>query len=200
MSEDDRVRWDARYAAGSYAEKDHPCPLLAQWGEQLAVEHGQARALDLACGRGRNALFLAELGFDVEGLDISTVAIQHARRAAAARQCKVEWRITDLDEVALPRERYALVVVSRYRYRDLPALADTLLPGGTLLYEQHAALPTPPTVPIGGPKSNRFRLAPNQLVHELVPPLWLRHYEEGTFTDPDGATMALSRMVANRPS
>ena len=199
MSLEDRERWDSRYAAGSYAERAHPCPLLGEWGERLAAEHGNGPALDLACGRGRNALHLARLGFEVDAIDISPVGIEHARAASQQQQLEVNWTVADLEDHALPHAHYRLIVVSRYRVPQFSALTDALVPGGTLLYEQHTALPEPPALPVGGPRSTRFRLAPNELIRALVPPLWLRHYEEGVFPDPDGAAMALARMVANKP-
>jgi len=55
MSDADRERWNARYAAGEYAARTHPSPLLAAWIDRLP----RGRALDVACGLGRNAIHLA---------------------------------------------------------------------------------------------------------------------------------------------
>lgn len=200
MSDDDRKRWDDRYAEGSYSARQHPCPLLAEWGERLAEEHGTGPALDLACGRGRNAIHLARLGFVVDAIDISPVGVDQAREAAAQTDVSIHWQVGDLDSLSLPEAQYRVILVSRYRYRYLSGLARALAAGGTLLYEQHLTLPESAMANVGGPRSTRFRFSPNELLKAVLPALWIRHYEEGVFPDPDGAPMALARLVANKPS
>lgn len=93
---DDRTRWDARYREGAYAQRPWPSDFLQQNIQalaKLADENGQSpgRALDLACGAGRNSVFLAQHGFATQGIDISAAAI--ARGAAFATQVgvKVDW-------------------------------------------------------------------------------------------------------------
>ena len=66
MSEADRKRWNERYKAGAYGQRTHPSALLATMVEQWLPVRGGARALDLACGAGRNALYLAEQGYQVD--------------------------------------------------------------------------------------------------------------------------------------
>ncbi|HWM27888.1 MAG TPA: hypothetical protein VNQ14_05490, partial [Woeseiaceae bacterium] len=67
MSETDRLKWDERYRCGSYGGREHPTALLAEWDPRLP--HG--RVLDVACGAGRNSLFLAATGRQVDAIDIS---------------------------------------------------------------------------------------------------------------------------------
>ena len=78
MSADDAERWNARYADGAYAGRTRPSQLLLQWQRLPRV----GRALDVACGAGRNALHLAGLGYQVDAVDVSSAALQ---RAASAR-------------------------------------------------------------------------------------------------------------------
>src|SRR3970282_2133468 len=62
MSQAERLRWDERYRTGAYTDRKHPTALLAEWVSQLA----QGRALDVACGAGRNSLYLAANGWGVD--------------------------------------------------------------------------------------------------------------------------------------
>lgn len=200
MSDADRARWNERYRAGSHAERGHPCPLLTIWRDALAAEHPGGRALDVACGRGRNALFLAEAGFTVDALDVSDVAIGDARRRGAQLGLTVDWQVADLDHAALEAQAYDVVVVARYLNRArIPDLIDALRPGGTVVYEQHVELDpvVDPGTPVGGPRTRGFRLRANELLR-LFLGLCVRHYEEGVFRDPDGTRMALARLVATR--
>ena len=87
MAEADREKWDQRYAEGSYRARTYPSPFLV---ERLA-ELPRGRALDLACGAGRNALCLAEAGYAVEAVDISGVAVERARATARERGLDVDW-------------------------------------------------------------------------------------------------------------
>ncbi len=90
---DDRTRWDARYREGAYSQRPWPSGFLQQNINAVASANQQSagRALDLACGAGRNSVFLAQQGFATQGVDISAAAI--ARGAAYATQVgvKVDW-------------------------------------------------------------------------------------------------------------
>src|SRR5262245_50965550 len=96
MSAAERDRWDARYRDGAYESRTHATALLAAWLPRLP----RGAALDVACGAGRNALYLAAQGFAVTALDISAVALERGRREAGARGLTVEWRCADLDDEA----------------------------------------------------------------------------------------------------
>ena len=101
------------------------------------------RALDLACGAGRNAVWLAERGWRVTGVDFSAVGIANARRLAADRGVEVDWVDADLRTWEPPAGRFDLVVVlylqvpADERRPILHAAADALAPGGTLLVVGH---------------------------------------------------------------
>ena len=132
MSAAERDKWDARYRDGAYESRTHPTALLAEWLPRIP----RGRALDVACGAGRNALYLAANGFSVTALDISRVALQRGRAAAAERGLDVEWLYADLDEAlesALPAGPFDLIVWVRYVHRALmPHLLARLAKGGTL--------------------------------------------------------------------
>jgi len=191
LSEAERNKWDERYRDGAYDGRTHPTALLASWTPFLPRAH----ALDVACGAGRNALFLAAAGFAVDALDISTVALERARRTAVERGLDVDWRVADFDapDPALP-SNYDLIVWVRYVNRALlPRLIAGLNPGGHLICEQHLET----TADVAGPRSSDFRLRAGEL-REAAVGLAVRHYKEGLVVDPDGRTVALAQLVGRK--
>lgn len=134
MSKGDRERWEARYA--------DPISRLKPWQpHDLLVAHALrpgpgARALELACGLGRDALWLAGQGYRVHAVDISLTALQHARAEMLRQGLRVDFICADLDRFPLPKLRYDLVVVFRFLDRRLfPAIRARVRPGGLVIYE-----------------------------------------------------------------
>jgi SAM-dependent methyltransferase len=193
VSAAERDKWDARYRDGAYEGRTHPTALLAEWLPRLP----RGRALDVACGTGRNALYLAANGYAVTAVDISEVALDRGRRAAAERGLTAEWLCMDLDEDpdrALPAGAFDVIVWARYVHKTLMQhLVARLGLGGALVCEQH--LETDATV--AGPSSAQFRLAPGEL-RRCAQGLALDHYYEGLVVDPDGRTVALARLVGHK--
>jgi SAM-dependent methyltransferase len=199
MSDDDRARWDQRYSSGEYGGRTHPSDLLAEWAPQVVAAVGGRlpRALDLACGMGRNARYLAALGFQVDAVDISGAGL--ARAAAAAEEAGVQpgvrWIQHDLDD-GLPADLrdYHLIVLVRY-VNDalLRALPERLLPGGWLICEEHLHS----DAEVIGPSNPAFRVAPGALT-AATQTLEVVLASEGIETDPDGRPAALARLVARR--
>ncbi len=190
MTEDERDKWDDRYASGDYQPRTWPSPFLEEWIPQLRT----GRALVLACGTGRNAIRLAEAGFQVEGVDISPVAVARAGAEASRRGVDVEWRVADLDDVDLEPSAYDLITVIRYRNRALwPRLPGALAPDGFLLVEHHLQTP----LAVAGPSSPGFRLEPQELLDECSGALRIVHYSEVLEpADKTGSMYALARMAA----
>ena len=192
MSKADRQRWDAKYAAGKYAERKHPSALLDAWIDRLP----RGRALDVACGLGRNAIHLAAHGYAVDAMDISGVALAGARERAGVAGVEVNWIETDLERPDIACGAYDVIVVARFLERPLiPRLIDALRPGGHVVYDHHCITPAD----VGGPASHRFRARPNELLDRFRA-LRVLFYEEGITTDPDGSRMALARLVACKGS
>ncbi len=202
MSGSDRDKWEERYRQGAYVDRTHASELLvAHVPEILATQRAVAgdgvplRALDLACGAGRNALYLAGLGYQVDALDISAEALARGERDGRARGLQISWIEHDLDH-GLPRRLpdYDLVVVVRYLDLSLvTAAADRLTPGGCLICEAHLASEQP----VIGPRDPNFRARPGEL-RAAVANLELAEYWEGLTQDPDGRAVALVRLVAGR--
>lgn len=192
MSDDEREKWDTRYATGDYTPRRHPSPFLEEWLPRLPV----GRALDVACGTGRNALRLAEAGFEVHAVDISEVAIERARAEATRRGLDIEFEVTDLDEATLPEAAYDLITVFRYRNRSLwPRLAGALAPDGFLVIEHHLRT----GADVDGPPTPEFRLEPQELLTDLFGSLRVVFYSEGLeAADRPGRTYAIARFVGCR--
>lgn len=98
----------------------------------------RGRALDVACGQGRHALFLARRGLSVRAVDRDPRLIEALRANAARRGVLLDAQVLDLEagEADLGREVYDLVVVIHYLHRPLfPAILRALAPGALLLYE-----------------------------------------------------------------
>ena len=191
MSQQQRERWDARYANGDYKARTEPTDLLTRWAPKWPRGH----ALDVATGTGRNALYLAQLGFEVTAFDLSKVALEKGRAIAATRELSVNWINIDTDVQCVPGGHFDLIVVARFHDRRIvPQILDRLVPGGWLVYEHH--LLTTRT-DVGGPPQNAFRLRTQELLQRFRE-LHVKHYFEGPITDPDGRKMMIAELVAQK--
>jgi SAM-dependent methyltransferase len=134
----DAAGWDARYREHDLVWGIQP----NRWVEQELATEPPGTALDLACGEGRNALWLAELGWNVTAVDFSAVAIEKARALAGSGRRPVTWVVAD----ALTYQAAEPVDLALLCYLQLPpderrtavrAAAASLAPGGTLLVIAH---------------------------------------------------------------
>jgi SAM-dependent methyltransferase len=172
MSKKDQYRWDKKWS-NMAEEYFDPNPLLLRY--QKLMEGGDA--LDLACGRGQNAIWLAERGYRVLGVDVSRVGLDLGRAEAIKRGVSdhVHFELVDLDEWQLPFEAYDLVCVFRFLDRRLfPAIRSTLREGGLLFYgTRHVGL-----LQKQPESSRRYLLDLGELKAEFSN--WqLLHYSEG---------------------
>jgi SAM-dependent methyltransferase len=135
------AQWDARYGEGGGGSKWSGRPN----GRLVAEVSGLApgRALDVGCGEGADAIWLAQCGWAVTAIDVSGVAISRAREAAEQAGVSVEWISDDVLATSLPTGSFDLVSL---QYPALPkaggqaamqSLLDTVCPGGTLLAVYH---------------------------------------------------------------
>lgn len=187
MSLGEWQEWERRYRQGEYQPRWEPSSLLVEWLLRLP----RGRALDVACGNGRNALFLASQGYTVDAIDIAASALALGRQRAFSLGLRVNWVQADLDSNPLSEAAYDLIVVSFYINRALaPSLVDTLRPGGALVYEHHLKVPQP----VDGPTKPEHRFAPGEL-KRLFSRLEVLHYEEGVFQEGE-RRHAHARLVA----
>ena len=163
----DAEDWDRRYAANDYVWTVRPNAFLVREVEQMTP----GRAIDLACGEGRNAVWLARLGWEVTGVDFSAVALDKARRLAEEHGVSARWEQADLLAWEPPADGAELVVVL---YLQLPAgqrriaLANAtraLRPGGTVLVVAHDQRNLAEGV--GGPADPAVLYGPDDAVADL---------------------------------
>lgn len=165
----DAAGWDTRYAERDLVWGARP----NQWVEQECADLPPGRALDLACGEGRNALWLAGRGWRVTGVDFSAVALARAADLAAesAVADRMSWVRADLRTFVAEPAGFDLVVVA---YLQLPAdqrrrvitmAAEALAPGGTLLVVAHDSANLAEGV--GGPQDPAVLYTAADLVADL---------------------------------
>lgn len=158
MTEDPDTGSDASHSRGDAAEPDGLAPVVSTVVEALSP----GRAFDVATGTGRNALALADRGWTVDAVDLSSAKLSRARdrERAAGFESTVNWILADIDSYCVPAGVYDLVTVSFFDARDrLPALIDALAPGGVLCYEHYLASPADDSGP-----GDRFRFDANELL------------------------------------
>ncbi len=193
MSDEERATWDRRYRDGSYQPRSSPFSLL----EQMIDRVPRGRALDVACGGGRNALFLAAHGYEVEAVDGSPEALRLAEERAHAQGLAVRWIEADLDDYVPAHGGYAVIVNCFYLNRPLlKRLAGALADDGYIFVEQHLHTPLPV------PGNREWRLEPNELLRTLDG-LRIVRYEEAVGKDEDPSRdrdIATVRAVACRGS
>jgi tellurite methyltransferase len=184
--------WDERYRARQRAEEDFgslPAKLMVDTANRLRP----GKALDLACGTGRSALWLAEHGWRVTAVDGSPTAINVLRQRASERNASVDTIVADLEagQYAIPAATWDLIVICYYLQRDLlePAMAG-IVPGGLLLSIAHITGP--------GEETTKARLRPGELATYFSG--WdILHSYEGKPHDSNHQR-PVAEIVARRPT
>jgi SAM-dependent methyltransferase len=199
MSQSDREKWNQRYREGAYAEREYPAALLAEHVPEILLRQLKAqtsdeplRALDIACGAGRNSFYLAGLGYQVDAIDVSAEALNRARTTPSNHHARIHWIEHDMDD-GFPRDlRPAdLLVISRYLDLDIVrAASQQLRPGAYVLCEVHLATDQV----VAGPSGSAFRAAPGELL-DAASGLEIISYWEGVMNDPDQVVVAVARLV-----
>lgn len=147
----EREDWDLKYAGDELLWRAEPNRFLVEATSDLRP----GSVLDVACGEGRNAIWLAERGWRATGVDFSAVALAKARRLAAARDVDVDWVEADVRTWS-PDGQFDLVILfylqlgSSDRRSVQRAFADAVAPGGHLLVVGHDTENL--TAGIGGPQ------------------------------------------------
>ncbi len=131
----DRIKWNARYESEDSFLGERPSPFLTREIERIKTLAPGSKALDIACGEGRNSVFLARHGFNVIGLDISDKGLEKGVKRAQAIGVNVEFRRVDLDDYTI-QEKFDLILNFNFLLRELiPFEVAALNPGGVLLFD-----------------------------------------------------------------
>ena len=191
MTRADQCKWDRIYT-GKDQEAGRPCRVLSARSHLLPPA---GLALDLACGRGANALYLAGKGYTTSAWDVSEVVVR--RLAEQARQIGVQLDTQQRDVAANPPApaSFDIIVVSRYLERTIiPDIIAALKDEGLLFYQTFIREKVSDT----GPRNPAYRLQPNELLH-LFKPLHIIYYrEEGTTGDTGKGFRNEAMLVAQR--
>jgi SAM-dependent methyltransferase len=159
----DSTAWDARYAATEQVWSRGP----NQFVEAELAELPAGTALDLACGEGRNALWLASRGWDVTAVDFASVAVARGRRLGG--DLPVAWVVGDVLTVELPAVDLAVLA-----YLQLPAderrtavrrALEALRPGGTFFLVAHDSSNL--TEGTGGPQDPSVLYTAEEVLEDL---------------------------------
>jgi len=188
----DRVAWDARYREPGLRHGGEPAAFLRQNLHRLKP----GRALDVAMGEGQNAVFLAEHGFQVVGVDFSEIAVRKAQQLARARGVCLDLCVADLERWWLPTAAFDLVINFRYLQRSLvPMIQAALRPGGFVVFQTHTL---DQLAFENGPRNPAHLLKRNEL-RELFGDFQILVYDEGVRECEPGKLMAMASLVARKP-
>lgn len=202
----DSTTWNQRYEDSALVWSARP----NVWVEQLTQDLPPGSALDIAAGEGRNALWLAALGWQVTAMDFSAVALQRARSLAEEQLGQDAERLVTLEadlETWIPEPLcFDLVLVvylhlpPQLRSSVMRAAADAVAPGGTLLIVGHDLENL--TAGHGGPQNPAVLYGPDDLVADIQPSglVLVRHEtaRRSVTDDQDKPAEALDALVLAR--
>ncbi|WP_457640126.1 class I SAM-dependent methyltransferase [Persephonella sp.] len=182
--ENDREKWNKKYSSGDFPWTE-PSEIVKKFYH--LAEKG--KALDIACGTGRNAVFLSEKGFQVDAVDISDVALERLKK----QYPQINTIQADLDFYSIPENSYELILNINYLNRRLiPQIKEGLKQGGVVIFETF-------TLPDGKgyfqPENKDFMLRKNELLH-LFSDMYIVFYQETDRIKPDGEKSFVSSLVA----
>jgi SAM-dependent methyltransferase len=186
-----RKRWNERFRGKEFAFGKEASPFLKRHIHLLQ----KGRALDIAAGEGRNAVYLAQHGFVVDAVDISETGLKKARKWAKERRVKIHALLTDLNTYQIEKGRYDLIANFYFLNRRLiPKMKKGLKHGGRIIFEtyilEQRGLGT------GGPKHPRYFLKHNELL-SLFQGFRVLVYREGIFKEGD-RKKAIASLVAEK--
>lgn len=168
--------WDDRYRD---APLDVPTPVMVL-RDNLHLLPVQGQALDLACGRGGNALLLAQQGLHVDAWDLSSVAITQLQASVSQQQLDIVAAVRDVVAQPPTAMGYDVIVVSYFLERALaPALMAALRPGGLLFYQTFG----PERIDDRGPRNPAYRLEAGELLRLFAGLMPCFYRDESRFGD-----------------
>lgn len=190
---DERKRWNRKYREAAAPSTPDPF-LMRAFAEYILPQYPQGgRALDLAGGAGRHAIWLAKQGWKVTLIDVSERGVEHARQNAGPLASHIQFAVDDLTRCKASQTEFEsafdMAMVFFYLDRNsFPEIIRAIRPGGLLLYKTctsaQARLP-------GGPKNPAHLLESNELL-QLAGGLQVLHYRE------EGAKRATAELVARK--
>ncbi len=187
----DQKRWDDKFGEEKYTLGTEANPFLRKHIRLLP----RGKALDVATGEGRNAVFLAQHGFDVEALDISKEGLGKARKLAKGKDVKIKTVLADLDHYPIEKEHYDLITDFYFLDRRLiPRIKQGLKKGGRVVFETY--LTEQSSLCQEGPRNPKYLLKHNELL-TLFKGFRILFYREGIFRE-GGKKKAIASLIAEK--
>ncbi len=178
-SEDDKNRWNKRYNTEEYLYGKEPLKFLKEKLDILV----RGKALVLAMGEGRNAVFLAGNGFDVDGCDISEKAIEKTRLFARESGVALNAFVADLEEYKISADQYNLITCFYYTQKSLiPQIKEGLKKGGMVMFETYSIDQLKYGKNAPGPKNPAYLLKHNELLDSFRD-FRILYYREGEIAE-----------------
>ena len=171
---EDREKWNDRYAGDRFYLGPAPSRFLAENVAMIKDLAPGKKALDIACGEGRNSIFLAREGFDVTGLDISDEGLAKAKKWTNAEGLSISFHSMDMKLYGFS-DSYDLIINFNFLLRDLiPKMFEALNPGGLIVFDTILDTPT-----LEGHHNKAFLLQQGELrkIFSLMPGQILRDEE-----------------------
>ena len=135
VSQDSKTQWDQRYSRSTFIYGKTPVKFLAENYHYLPFG---STVLDMGMGEGRNAVFLAQKGYKVTGVDISSVAVKKAFLLAQEFGVKIKGVVASLKDHKIAPNSFDAIICFYYVDRSLAEkIKGWLKPGGVLIYEAH---------------------------------------------------------------
>jgi 2-polyprenyl-3-methyl-5-hydroxy-6-metoxy-1,4-benzoquinol methylase len=132
---DNKSKWDERFNKRTYVYGKLPAKFLA---ENYSYIPAESTVLDMGMGEGRNAVFLAQKGHKVTGIDISSIAVKKAKHLAKELNVKIKAITGTLNKYPIAKESFDVIICFYYVDRSLnEKMLTWLKPGGILIYESH---------------------------------------------------------------
>jgi len=132
-SKDSKLEWDQRYARSQFIYGKSPVQFLAENYHYIPFE---ASVLDMGMGEGRNAVFLAQKGYKVTGVDISSVAVKKANLLARELGVQIKGIVASLKEYNIPKESFDAIICFYFLDKSLiEKMKSWLKPGGILIFQ-----------------------------------------------------------------
>jgi tellurite methyltransferase len=187
--DDDRLKWDERYGGEEFLLGIEPSGFLRENIGLLKSLCPGRRALDIACGEGRNSVFLARHGFLVTAVDISEKGVAKGRRRCEEEGVEVDFRLADLESYTIT-ESYDLILNFNFLLRELiPKLAAALNPDGLLVFDTLLDSPL-----LSGEHNKLYLLQPGELRTLFAGfPGKILHYEERDFAESPTARLIFQK-------
>ena len=181
---EDKKRWNEKYSENP--KETTVCELVKNYISFAKV----GKAIDIACGTGRNTHFLADLGFCTDAVDISDVALSKVKNSATIN--KID---TDLDKYNLAPNKYDLIVNTNFLNRRLVSqMKESLTDGGIVIFETfmiaHGDFKMPTT-------NLDYLLRKNELLHSFIG-LDIIYYEEKITTNKNDERVKIASIVAKK--